>query len=91
MQVGWVHYTKYIVDSSIDKYKAHLVAKEFSQVERVDYFEIFSPIYKMDSINFVLSLVASQGCLVYHMDVKSVFLHMGLHEVIYMEKTLGFM
>ena len=55
----WVYYAKYVVDGSIDRYKAHLVTKGFSQVEGIDYFETFSPIARMNSICFVLSLVAS--------------------------------
>ena len=81
----WVYYTKYVVDGSIDRYKACLVAKGFSQVEGIDYFETFAPIAKMNSIHLVLSLAASQGWIVFQMDVKSAFLHGDLHEEIYME------
>ena len=38
----WVFKRKMGSDGSIEKYKAHLVAKDFSQVEGVDYGEIFS-------------------------------------------------
>ena len=61
----WIYHTKYVVDGSIDKYKAHLVAKDFLQVEGVDYSKTFSPISKMNSIRLVLSLTTSQGWLVY--------------------------
>ena len=57
----WIYPTKYVVDGSIDKHKAHLVGKGFLQVEGIDYSEIFSPITKMNSIRLVLSLIASQG------------------------------
>ena len=74
-----MYHTKYVADGSIDRYKACLVAKGFSQVEDIDYSETFSPITKMNSIHLVLSLVASQRWTVYQMDVKSVFLHEDLH------------
>jgi hypothetical protein len=66
------------------------VAKGFSQVEGIDYSETFSSVSKMNSICLVLSLVASQGWLVYQMDVKSAFLHGDLDEEICMEKPPGF-
>ena len=61
----WVYRTKYLVDGSIDRYKACLVVKGFSHVEGIDYSETFSPITKMNSIHLVLSLVASQGWIVF--------------------------
>ena len=61
VQCKWVYYTKYVVDGSIDRYKACLLEKHFSQVEGIDYSETFSPVAKMTSIHVVLSLAASQG------------------------------
>ena len=55
----WVYYTKYVANGSIDRYKAHLFAKGFSQVEGIEYTETFSLVTKMNSIHLVLSLVAS--------------------------------
>lgn len=39
------------------KYKARLVAKGFTQVEGVDYNEIYSPVFKHASIRIMLALV----------------------------------
>ena len=69
----WVYRSNYIVGGSIDKYKAHRVAKDFSHVEGIDYSKTFSPMVKMDSVHLVLNLTASQGWLVFQMDVKSTF------------------
>eukprot|EP00253_Pinus_taeda_P027350 PITA_27350 len=86
----WVYRTKYGPDGEVDKHKARLVAKGFSQVEGIDYTETFSPVAKMNSIRFVLSLAASLKWEVHQMDVKSAFLHGDLHEEIYMEQPIGF-
>ena len=87
----WVYHTKYVADGSIDRYKACLVAKGFSQVEGIHYSKTFAPVTKMNSIRLVLSLAASQGWRVFQMDVKSAFLHGDLHEEIYMEQPHGFL
>eukprot|EP00253_Pinus_taeda_P024205 PITA_24205 len=55
----WVYKTKYGLHGKVDKHKAPLVAKGFSQVEGIDYTETFSPITKMNSIHLILSLATS--------------------------------
>jgi hypothetical protein len=86
----WVYRTKYASDESVERHKARLVAKVFSQVEGIDYKETFSHVAKMNSIRLVLSLVASHKWEVHQMDVKSAFLHGDLQEEIYMEQPHGY-
>ena len=44
----WVY--KFKADDSIDRYKAHLVAKGYTQVEGLDYHETFAPVAKMVTV-----------------------------------------
>ena len=67
----WVHKTKYGPDGKVERHKARLVAKVFSQVEGIDYIETFSHVAKMNSICLVLSLAASFKWELHQMDVKS--------------------
>ena len=55
----WVYINKYASDGSVERHKAQLVAKGFSQVEGIDYNETFSLVEKMNSIHLFLSLVTS--------------------------------
>jgi hypothetical protein len=84
-----IYRTKYLSDGSVERHKAWLVVKEFSQVEGIDYNETFSLITKMNSILLVLSLTASHKLEVYHMDVKS-SLDGDLQEEIYRAKSPGY-
>jgi hypothetical protein len=46
----WVFKNKLNAEGKVEKYKARLVAKGYSQVEGIDFGEIFSPVAKLTSI-----------------------------------------
>jgi len=52
----WFFKTKFNVDASIDKFKARLVAKIYSQKQGIDYEETFVPIEKMNTIRLMIAL-----------------------------------
>ena len=47
-------------DGSLERYEAYLVAKEYTQLEGVDYHDTFSPTAKMIIVHCLLTLVAAQ-------------------------------
>jgi hypothetical protein len=67
-------------EGKVEKYKARLVAKGYSQVEGIDFGEIFSPVSKLNSIIFLLSIATAFDFEVELMDVKITFLHGDLKE-----------
>ena len=55
----WVFKKNYGIPSvESTRYKARMVTKGFSQVEGVDYCDIFSPVVKHSSIRLLLAYVA---------------------------------
>jgi hypothetical protein len=74
-------------NGTIEKYKASLVAKGYTQKEGKNFFDTYSPVARLTIIHVLLSLVASHGLLVHHMDVKTTFLNGELKEEIYMTQS----
>jgi hypothetical protein len=86
----WLFKKKFNVEGKVEKYKARLVEKGYSQVEGIDFGEIFYPVAKLFSIRFLLSIVAAFDLEVEQMDVETTFLHGDLEEEIYMKHLEGF-
>lgn len=85
-----VYKLKKKTDGTIDRYKARLVARGFSQQYGLDYEETFSPVAKMVTIRTIISLAAYKGWKLWQLDVKIAFLYGELDRDIFMEQPHGF-
>ena len=86
----WVYKTKCDSKGKIERFKARLIAKGFTQKEGIDYNETFSPVSTKDSFRVVMALVAHFDMELHQMDVKTAFLNGDLDETIYMAQPEGF-
>ena len=76
----WLFNKKFNAEGKVEKYKARLVEKSYSQVEGIDFGEIFFLVSKLTSIRFLLSIATDFDLEVEQMDVKTTFLHGDLEE-----------
>jgi len=82
---------RWVFDIKSDgRQKARLVAKGFSQLEGLDYDEIFSPVVRFESVRTILALATLEKWGITALDVKSAFLYGRIDEEIYMEQPHGF-
>lgn len=68
-------------DGSIKLYKAHLVAKGYTQEYGNDYEETFDHAARTTSVRTLLAIVAAKQWRLHQMDVKNAFLNGDLEEV----------
>jgi hypothetical protein len=57
----WIYKVKHAANGSVDKYKAHFVAKGFSQRKGVDCEETIAPMARYSSIRTAISLTTEMG------------------------------
>ncbi|KAL4028955.1 hypothetical protein IC575_012173 [Cucumis melo] len=88
MGCKWVFTLKYKADGTLDRHKASLVAKGFTQTYGVDYSETFSPVAKLNTVR-VLSIAVNKDWPLYQLDIKNAFLNGDIVEEVYMSPRLA--
>ena len=86
----WVYDIKTLPNGTIDRFKARLVARGFSQKEGIDYEEIFSPVICTSAIRLLLAFAAIRKYQVHQLDIKTAFLYGDIDREIYVEPPPGY-
>jgi Reverse transcriptase (RNA-dependent DNA polymerase) len=82
VETKWVFRLK-DADTPTPRYKARLVAKGYTQVQGMDYNEMFSPVVSATAVRTLIALAASNQMEAVHIDFEAAFLNGILTEEIY--------
>nr|GEW27504.1 retrovirus-related Pol polyprotein from transposon TNT 1-94 [Tanacetum cinerariifolium] len=86
----WVLKNKKDERGIVIRNKSRLVAQGYTQVEGIDYDEVYAPVSRIKAIRLFLAYVSFIGFTVYQMDVKSAFLYGTIDEEVYVMQPPGF-
>lgn len=86
----WTFKLKHKANGEIEKYKARLVARGFTQEKGFDYEETYSSTAKTTTFRVLMSVANHFGYHIEQMDVRSAFLSGYLSEEMYMDEPPGF-
>ncbi len=86
----WVFKIKYSPNGLIERFKARLVARGFTQQYGVNYEQTFAPTLRFDTLRVLLALAAIDDLELQQMDVSNAYLAGDLSdEVLYMDPPEG--
>ena len=86
----WVFNIKLDKSNNITKYKARYVARGFSQVSGIDYYDTFAPTARLTTIRVLMQCIVQYDLIIHQMDVKTAYLHADIDCDIYLEQPAGF-
>ncbi|GJW12577.1 putative ribonuclease H-like domain-containing protein [Tanacetum coccineum] len=79
----WVFRNKKDERGIVIRNKARLVTQEYTQEERIDYDEVFTPVARIEAIRLFLAYASFKDFMVYQIDVKSAFIYVKIKEEVY--------
>ena len=81
---NWVLHVKKNATSEVKKYRARLVAKGFTQIYSVDFYETYTPVARLASFQLLLTVTARNDWPVNTFDFDSAYLNN--NKIIYLEQ-----
>jgi hypothetical protein len=76
----WVFTLKFNPDGTLERFKARIVARGFTQQYRIDYIETFAPTVRMATLRAFMAVVACEDLECRQYDIKNAFTESKLRE-----------
>nr|GEZ98537.1 zinc finger, CCHC-type [Tanacetum cinerariifolium]GFA54927.1 zinc finger, CCHC-type [Tanacetum cinerariifolium] len=86
----WIFKRKLKVDGTIEKFMARLVIHGFKQKSRIDCFDTYAPVARINTIRLLIAMASIYNLIIPQMDVKTAFLNSDLDKKVYMNQPYGF-
>jgi hypothetical protein len=77
---------KYAADGTLDRRKARIVAKGFTQRPGIDFHDTFAPVARLSSLRLLMALAAKYNLKISQLDVTSAYLNGKIDTEVFMEK-----
>jgi hypothetical protein len=77
---------KYAADGTLDRRKARVVAKGFTQRPGIDFHDTFAPVARLSSLRLLVALAARYNLKISQLDVTSAYLNGKIDTEVFMEK-----
>jgi hypothetical protein len=90
IETKWILKNKQGEEGEVVRNKARLVTQGFSQVESLNFGEIFAPVARLETIRILLAFAASKGLKLYQIDVKNIFLNGVIQEEVFVREPPSF-
>lgn len=74
---------------SVIRYKARLVAKDYSQLQGIDFVDTYAPVACMTTVRVVLAIAMELSSEVFQDNVETAYLNGVLREEVYVESPPG--
>lgn len=85
----WVFDLKYGVDGRLERFKARLVARGFSQQEGLDFEDTFAPVIRLESLRVLFAIAATYGMIAHLLDATNAFVGSKIDKEVFMEIPQG--
>jgi hypothetical protein len=82
----WDVVDKYAADGTLDRRKARVVAKGFTQRPGIDFHDMFAPVARLSSLRLLVALAAKYNLKISQLDVTSAYLNGKIDTKVFMEK-----
>ncbi|GKE53851.1 retrovirus-related pol polyprotein from transposon TNT 1-94 [Tanacetum coccineum] len=90
LTLKWLFKNKHDEENTFIKNKSRLVVRGYRQEEGINFEESFTLVARMEAIRIFLAYDAHKSFIVFHMDVKTTFLHGTLKEDVHVCQPKGF-